>query len=85
MYLHVGTDVVVNLRQVIAILDLRSAGRGPATAELLDRLRREGRLTDISAGAAKSLVLTRSGGILSPISSTTLKRRSAASAEVCHL
>ena len=85
MLLNVGADMVVNLRQVIAILDLRSAASAPATAALIQRLQREGRTCDIAGGEAKSLVLTDSGAILSPISATTLKRRSASSLEACRL
>ena len=80
MYLHVGADVVVALRQVIAILNLRTVRRGGATQELLDRLKRENRLIQVEGGEPRSLVLTDTGGILSPISAMTLKRRSESSA-----
>ena len=80
MYLHVGADEVVALRQVIAILNLRTARRGGATQELLDRLRRENRLVQVEGGEPRSLVLTDTGGILSPISAMTLKRRSESAA-----
>ena len=80
MYLHVGADEVVALRQVIAILNLRTARRGGATQELLDRLRRENRLVQVEGGEPRSLVLTDNGGILSPISAMTLKRRSESAA-----
>ncbi|BAD38990.1 MAG: hypothetical protein A6D92_02265 [Symbiobacterium thermophilum] len=76
MYLHVGADVVVALRQVIAIVNLRTVRKGGPTQELLDKLRRENRLIQVEGGEARSLVLTDAGGILSPISATTLKRRS---------
>ncbi len=80
MYLHVGADVVVGLRQVIAILNLRSARRGGATLELLEKLKQENRLIQVEGGEPRSLVLTDRGGILSPISATTLKRRSVSAA-----
>lgn len=93
MYLHVGADVVVSLRQVIAIVNLRTVRKGGATEELLERLKRENRLVQVEGGEPRSLVLTDSGGILSPISAATLKRRSefgapfgqALSDGVCHL
>lgn len=75
MFLHVGTDVVVSLKRVIAILDLRSAGSNEATREFLAQLKSQKRVTDISAGEAKSLVLTENEAFLSPISSLTLKKR----------
>lgn len=75
MFLHVGTDVVVSLKRVIAILDLRSAGSNEATREFLAQLKSQKRVTDISNGEAKSLVLTENEAFLSPISSLTLKKR----------
>ncbi|MFZ5816209.1 MAG: extracellular matrix regulator RemB [Bacillota bacterium] len=75
MFLHVGTDVVVSLKRVIAILDLKSAGSTEATREFIEQLRSKKKVTDISAGEAKSLVLTESEAFLSPISSLTLKKR----------
>lgn len=75
MFLHVGTDVVVSLKRVIAILDLKSAGSTESTQEFLKRLKGQKKVTDISGGDAKSLVLTDSEVFLSPISSLTLKKR----------
>lgn len=75
MFLHVGTDVVVSLKRVIAILDLKSAGSSDATREFLNLLKSQKKVTDISGGDAKSLVLTDSEAFLSPISSLTLKKR----------
>jgi regulator of extracellular matrix RemA (YlzA/DUF370 family) len=75
MFLHVGTDVVVSLKRVIAILDLKSAGSSEATQAFLDHLKSQKKVTDISGGDAKSLVLTDTEAFLSPISSLTLKKR----------
>lgn len=75
MFLHVGTDVVVSLKRVVAILDMKSAGSTESTQEFLDYLKSQGKVTDISSGDAKSLVLTDSEAFLSPISSLTLKKR----------
>lgn len=80
MYLHVGADMVVSLHQVIAIVNLRTVRKGGPTEELLEKLRRENRLIQVEGGEVRSLVLTDAGGILSPISATTLKRRSESAA-----
>lgn len=76
MFLHVGGDVVVNVGQVIAILNLRS-GTGPNLTgrDQVRQLQVGRRLTDLSGGQAKSLVLTETELFLSPISSATLKKR----------
>lgn len=75
MFLHVGADVVVSLKKVIAILDLRTAREGVATREFIDLRHSEKVVFDISGGDAKSLVLTEREVFLSPISSLTLKKR----------
>lgn len=75
MFLHVGADVVVSLKRVIAILDLRSSLSAESTREFLKLLQGKRRVTDISGGDAKSMVLTDSEVYLSPISSLTLMKR----------
>lgn len=76
MFLHLGADVVVSVKKVIAILDLRTAGSAAETRDFLALRRREKRVVDISEGDPKSLVLTAAEVYLSPISSLTLKKRS---------
>jgi regulator of extracellular matrix RemA (YlzA/DUF370 family) len=75
MFLHVGADVVVSLKRVIAILDLKSSARAEATREFLTLAQSGKHVTDISGGDPKSLVLTDSEVFLSPISSLTLMKR----------
>lgn len=75
VFLHLGADVVVSLKQVVAILDLRTAGAAEPTREFLQLLRSEKQVYDISEGEPKSLVLTDREVYLSPISSLTLKKR----------
>lgn len=75
MFLHVGTDVVVSLKRVVAILDIRSAGSTEATRAFIAHLKSQKKVTDISGGDPKSMVLTDSEAFLSPISSLTLKKR----------
>lgn len=75
MFLHIGGDVVVSLQQVTAILDLRTVAERPATRDFLQLSRSEKKTVDISAGEAKSAILTKTAVYLSPISSMTLKRR----------
>jgi extracellular matrix regulatory protein B len=75
MFLHVGADVVVSLKRVVGILDMRSISASDATRDFLSLARSEKRVTDISGGDAKSVVLTDSEVYLSPISSLTLMKR----------
>lgn len=75
MFLHVGADVVVSLKQMVAILDLRSIQGAEPTRELLSQAYGRKRVFDVAGGDPKSLVLTDEGIYLSPISSLTLKKR----------
>lgn len=75
MFLHLGADVVINLQRVIAICDLRTAAHAAPTQAFLRQAQQQQRVTDISAGDAKSMVITDQGIFLSPISSLTLKSR----------
>lgn len=76
MFLHIGEDVVVPLRDVIMILDLRTAGVAPATREFIEISKDEGLIQPVGEGPAKALVLTAEQGYLTPISSLTLGGRS---------
>lgn len=74
-FLLVGSDVVVRMSEVVAILDQHTC-EAAATREFLGFLRRKGDLTDLSAGGpAKSAVVCRHRVFLSPFSSPTLRRR----------
>jgi hypothetical protein len=76
MFLHVGGEVVVNLRRVVAIFNLRGAVAEDRGAPSLIRQLQAGRtLYDLAGENAKSLVLTDNALYLSPIHATTLKKR----------
>lgn len=75
MFLHLGADVVVSLREVVAILDLRTRQTSRATDEYLQLAGSERRAVDISGGSPKSFVVTTTGVMYSPISSLTLRKR----------
>jgi hypothetical protein len=74
MFIHIGGDTMVRLREVIGIFDAQ-ARENPATAELLSRLEREGAMEVVDVGEIKSYVVTDCKVYGSPISSLTLKRR----------
>lgn len=75
MFLHVGADVVVSLKRVIAIMDLRSSRNAESTREFMAMAQRQKRVHDIAGGEPKSVILTDAEIYLSPISSLTLKKR----------
>lgn len=77
MFLHLGADVVVPLKDVIAILDYETGKESMVTREFLTVVEEEGFVRDISEGASKSFVVTSRYVFLSPISSVTLAKRAA--------
>jgi hypothetical protein len=74
MFLHLGADTVIPLRDVIAITDLKAARSG-INEEFLRVMQEENLIEDISDNNAKSFVVTDKKVFLSAISSTTLKKR----------
>ncbi|MCI6374550.1 MAG: DUF370 domain-containing protein [Clostridiales bacterium] len=91
MILHLGDDVAVRTRDVIAIIDLTQT-QGAVTGEMLKEIQRQNRVLVRKGITAKSAVICagarRPGGAmenprvyLSPISTTTLAQR--ANAPLC--
>lgn len=85
MILHLGDDVAVHTRDIIAIIDLTQA-KNAGTVAMLDEIRRQNRMLAKRGITAKTAVICagarRAGGItenpriyLSPISTTTLAQR----------
>jgi hypothetical protein len=74
MFLHLGADMVVPLRDVIAITDLKSARPG-TNNDFIKKMRNEKKIIDVSENDAKSFIITTNKVYLSAISSLTLKKR----------
>ena len=74
MFLHLGADMVVPLRDVITITDFKS-GKSSINKEFLERMEDEKKIIDISEKNAKSFIVTKQAVYLSAISSLTLKKR----------
>lgn len=80
MFLHLGSDVVVNTADVIAILDLDVTSTSKITREFLTVAEEEGFIVNVMPGdLPKSFVITEidreSRVFISPISSQTLLKR----------
>ena len=79
MYLHLGGDTVVNLKDVIAIMDLDVTTVSKITREFLTVAEEEGFVINVSDDLPKSYVLTERDNesrlYISPISSATLLKR----------
>jgi len=76
MFLHLGGNTVVPSQEIIAILDVETE-KLPVTREFLVIAGDEGFIKNIAPKEkAKSFVITNDQIFLSPISYTTLKKRS---------
>ncbi len=74
MFLHLGADIVVPLRDVIAITDFKS-GKSGINKEFLKKMQDDKKIVDISENSGKSFIITDEKIYLSAISSLTLKKR----------
>ncbi|MDR2849098.1 MAG: DUF370 domain-containing protein [Verrucomicrobiota bacterium] len=78
MLIHIGEDIVLQAREIVALIDLVRAGTEDWTA-FLDTARREGQVQTLGPEDARTAVITQSGThcqkiYLSPITVETLIR-----------
>lgn len=74
MFLHLGSDTVVALKDVVSIGDYRSF-RSSVNRDFMQAMRERDAIVDISGSVPKSFVVTEEKIYLSAISSLTLKKR----------
>jgi ribosomal protein S8 len=79
MFIHLGGDIVISLKDVISIMDVESSNLSNTTKEFLSIAEDEGFIKKISEDDPKSFILTEKNNqtiiYLSPISSVTLFKR----------
>lgn len=79
MFIHIGKDVAVPIKNIIAILDLETTTISKTTKEFLRTAEEEGFIENISEDIPKSFIVTennkKSKIYLSNISSVTLQKR----------
>lgn len=79
MFIHLGGDIVIPSKDIIAIMDLESSSFSNNTREFLQTAEDEGFIKKISDSNLKSFVLSEKDNksiiYLSPISSVTLQKR----------
>lgn len=74
MYIHIGEEVLVKTKDIIAILDKDSVHSSDYIQEFLQQ--NENNTENLSKNSFKSIVITSGKVYLSPLASTTLKKRS---------
>jgi extracellular matrix regulatory protein B len=79
MFLHIGGDVVIPIKNIISIMDIETTTVSKDTKEFLTIAEEEGFIQSISTDLPKSFIITetdkKSKIYLSPISSVTLLKR----------
>lgn len=89
MFLHIGGDIVIPVKDVIAIMDIDTTTISKDTREFLKIAEEEGFIKSISNDLPKSFIITemdkKSVIYLSPISSVTLKKRSQYVSEITNI
>jgi extracellular matrix regulatory protein B len=74
MYIHIGEDHSIRVKEIIAILDKESVKNSELITEFLKR--HQNKVMNLSKNPFKSVVVTFDKVYLSPIASGTLKKRS---------
>ena len=76
MYLHLGSDILIDQNKIIAILNLETSSE-TTIKNFLENINKKKQIKHISEkGKEKSFIITTDGYFFSPISSTTLLKRS---------
>ena len=77
MFLHLGGDLIIDEKKIVAILDLETMGKGSNAEIFLKNVKKSHKVFYVSeTGKEKSLIITTDEHYFSPISSTTLLKRS---------
>lgn len=77
MFLHLGGDYLVDQGKIIMIIDLETGAKGQLSEQFLEKVNKTKDIIYISErGKEKSLIITDKEIYYSPISSSTLLKRS---------
>ena len=79
MYLHIGGDISVKIKDIIAVMDLETSSVSKITKDFLKIAQKSNSVINVNNELPKSYVVTNSDGetrvYVSPISSHTLLKR----------
>jgi EAL domain-containing protein (putative c-di-GMP-specific phosphodiesterase class I) len=76
MFVHLGGEVLVRTREIVAIINSENSLGAQSTREFLKTAREKGLIQEVGHNNFKSIVITGRTVYLSPISALTLKKRS---------
>lgn len=79
MYVHIGKDVIIESKNIIAIFDIQTLQKKNSLENICKNLKISDKIIDVSDNNQKSLIITnknnKTKGYISNISSTTLGKR----------
>lgn len=75
MYIHIGGEKIVRTSEIIAIFDIAIDHSSKISKQFLQHAKENKDVDFISEEEAKSIIVTKQKVIYSPISSSTLKKR----------
>lgn len=79
MFLHIGEEIIVFYKDILAIMDIERTTTSNNTREFLKSCEEKGMVVTVGADIPKSFIVTLRNGkqtvYLSPISTATLKKR----------
>lgn len=79
VYLHIGNDFSVDVRDIVGIFDIENTTVGSCTKSLLDRSEKEHRCVYTTYEMPKSFIITVKNGsekvFISQLSAATLRKR----------
>lgn len=76
MYIHIGLEILINHKDIVAILNLQESELPLASKEFLEIALSEKRIMGCSKEDAKSCIITDQAVFYSKISAATLLKRS---------
>ncbi|QAT48288.1 DUF370 domain-containing protein [Caproiciproducens sp. NJN-50] len=89
MYLHLGQDTVVLMKNIIGIFDMETSTISRTTRDTLAAAQKSGNVVNVSMEMPKSFVLCREGNkttfYITQISSSTLLKRTGFTDEISNL
>ena len=79
MYLHIGKDIILKKEEIIGIFNIESIAETKEYKIIIDKLKEERKIQDISKEDQKTLILYKKNdnlyGIISNVSSNSLGKR----------
>ncbi len=75
MFIHLGGDTLVSTKNIVIIMNLENNAKSNITNEYLKKAEERKLISKLEGNVLKSVVVTEKTIYLSPISSTTLKKR----------